>query len=414
MERNAVSGKHWLASFAVLLAAMLSSCSNGERVEADAVNQTARAAVEPADSGTLVKAVRRNLQRTVSISSELVPFQEIDVYAKEAGYIRELSVDYGTRVKKGQVMALLEIPELEELLRQDEQEVSAASHAVTGLEHDLERTQAEHHTVHLQYERLHNVAETQPGLIPQQQVDDVQGKDLASEARVAAAESAVSTAKSQLTAVKAQMGQHEALFAYSRITAPFDGVVTKRYANLGALMQRATTSSLNVLPLVRLAEDDLLRLTIPVPELYVRYIHLGAPVEVRIGSLKQSFSGKIARLASSLAQDTRTMHTEVDVRNPRGVLVPGMYAEAVVTLEEKPNALIIPIDAVEHPDSEPEVRVLDPAQKGATRPVKLGVRTSEYVEVLSGLREGEQVYVAAGDGSSGARPQSTSGWGLSR
>lgn len=411
MKRDAAGPKRLLAAFAVLLAAVLGSCS--KEAPAEAVDQAARAAIAPADSGKLVKAVRRNLQRTASISSELVPFQEIDVYAKEAGYVRELSVDYGTRVKKGQVMAVLEIPELEMRLRQDGEEISAASHRVTGLEHDLERTQAEHHTIHMQYERLRSVAETQPGLIPQQEIDEVQGKDLASEARVEAAASAVSTAKSQLAGVQAQMAQHQAVFAYTRITAPFDGVVTNRYANLGTLMQRATASSTDILPLVKLAEDDQLRLKIPVPEMYVRYVHVGEPVDIRVPSLNWSLSGKVARVASRLAEGTRTMHTEVDVPNPRGLLVAGMYVDAIVTLEEKPKVLVIPLDAVEHADSEPVVRVLNGEHKAEIRAIQLGVRTSEYVEVISGLRTGEQVFVAAAD-ESGIPAQPTGGWGLSR
>ena len=106
------------------------------------------------------------------------------------------------------------------------------------------------------------------------------------------------------------------LFDYARITAPFAGVVTQRYANLGTLMQAGTSSSTQAMPLVRLSQDDLFRLVIPVPESYVRYIHIGDPVDVRIPALNKTFPGKVARFSVDVKADTRTMHTEVDVPNP--------------------------------------------------------------------------------------------------
>ena len=118
------------------------------------------------------------------------------------------------------------------------------------------------------------------------------------------------------------------LFDYSKITAPFAGVVTQRFANLGTLMQAGTSSSTQAMPLVRLSEDDLFRLVIPVPESYVQYIHLGDPVSVNVPSLNRTFPGKVARFSVDVREDTRTMHTEVDVLNPDRVLLPGLYAEA--------------------------------------------------------------------------------------
>ena len=97
------------------------------------------------------------------------------------------------------------------------------------------------------------------------------------------------------------------------ITAPFAGVVTERYANLGALVQAGTASSTQAMPVVKLSEDDLFRLVIPVPESYVRYIRVGDPVEVRVPSLNQTFPGKVARFSVDVKESTRTMHTEVDV-----------------------------------------------------------------------------------------------------
>jgi multidrug efflux pump subunit AcrA (membrane-fusion protein) len=208
----------------------------------------------------------RPISRQLTVSSELVPFQEIDVYAKESGYIRDLRVDYGTRVQKGELMAVLEIPRLETLLAQDAAAIRRVNDQVTHAEHELSRFKAQYNVAHLQYTRLKGVSETRPGLVAQQEIDDAQGKDLSAEAQAEAGESALLEPKSQLDVAKAKEQQDKVLFEYSRITAPYAGVVTRRYANLGTLMQAGTSSSTQAMPLVRLSQDDLFRLVIPVPE----------------------------------------------------------------------------------------------------------------------------------------------------
>ena len=138
------------------------------------------------------------MMRQITISSELVPFQEIDVYAKEAGYVKDLLVDYGSRVQKGQLMAVLEIPELEVQLKQDAAAIQSAGERVSRAHHELNRLEAEHHVAHLQADRLTGVAKTRPGLVAQQEIDDAQGKDLALEAQMEAGKSALQAAESDL------------------------------------------------------------------------------------------------------------------------------------------------------------------------------------------------------------------------
>jgi RND family efflux transporter MFP subunit len=343
----------------------------------------------------VVQVARRNLQNTLSVSSELVPFQQIDVFAKEAGFVKELSVDWGTHVKAGQVMAVLEIPELERQLEEDQAAIQDASGQVSRHQDEVERVQAQYNVAHLQYTRLAAVAKSRPGLVAQQEVDDWQAKDLASEAQLDAARSALESAKGQLARAQARLRRSEAIFEYSKITAPFDGVVTQRYANLGTLMQSGTNSSTQALPLVQLSQDDLYRLVIPVAESYVRYIRIGDPVEVRAPSLKRSFSGKVARFSVQVAYDTRTMHTEVDVPDPQRVLAPGVYAEATLTLARKEHALAAPQEAINLEGGERSVWVVGASNRLEKRPVAIGVDTPDYVEILSGLREG--AWVVAGE-----------------
>jgi RND family efflux transporter MFP subunit len=342
----------------------------------------------------VAKVTRRPLQRELTISSELVPFQEIDVYAKESGFVKNLYVDYGSHVKQGQVMATLEIPELQASLEQDEAEIKADRNDVTRSQHEVERYKAQYNALHLEYTRLNSVFQSQPGLVAQQEVDDAQSKDLAASSQVDASEAALDSATSRLAAAQAKLAHDKALFDYSRITAPFAGVVTQRYANLGTLMQSGTNSSTQALPLVKLSQDDLFRLVIPVPESYVRFIRIGDPVQVRVPSLDQTFPGKVARFSVDVREDTRTMHTEVDVPNPKRVLVPGLYAEATLTLERNDKALSVPLQAISHQTDKVSVFVVGLDGAIVIRPVTLGIQTANDTEVLSGLSEGEQVVVS--------------------
>jgi RND family efflux transporter MFP subunit len=342
----------------------------------------------------VTKATRKSLQRQITLSSELVPFQEIDVYAKESGFVKNLYVDYGTRVRAGQLMATLEIPELEAQLQEDQAAIKNATDEVARAQHELKRYRAQYKVLHLEYTRLNGVFQSQPGLVAQQEVDDAQGKDLAAAAQVDAGEAALAAAQSSLLVSKSKLIHDQALFDYSHITAPFAGVVTERYANLGTLMQAGTGSSTQVLPLVRLSQDNLFRLVIPVPESDVRYIAVGDPVNVLVPSLGRTFPGKVARFSVDVREDTRTMHTEVDVPNPDRILLPGVYAEATLALEKKSNVLALPLEAVSYMGSLASIDVVNSAGEIETRQVKLGLRTPNEVEVESGLQEGEEVVVS--------------------
>ena len=385
------------------LAAGLISCGAGAK-------ETAGAAQAP-EVG-VVRAGRQNLERTLVVSSELVPFQQIDVYAKESGFVQKLNVDYGTHVKAGDVMAVLEIPELQMQLDEDEAAIKDAEGQAARNQDELNRVEAEQKVTHLQYSRLDQVAKTRPGLIAQQEIDDWEGKDLAVQAQVAAAQSNLQSAESQLVRYQAKRRHDQVFFDYSKITAPFSGVVTKRYANLGTLMQSGVSSSTQALPLVQLSEDDkfrlvipvaesyvpeirmgcrAFRLVIPVPESYVPEIRIGDGVRVRVASLNRSFPGRVARFSVDVEEDTRTMHTEVDVPNPEGVLMPGMYAEATLTLERREGVVALPPEAVITEGDKSTVWMVDGSGKAQPREVTLGVETPARIEVVSGLSAGDLV-----------------------
>lgn len=388
----------WLAC-AAMIAAALSSCGRDDVARAGGTNSK----VNSLPVVAVTKVARRPLARYLTISSELVPFQEIDVYAKESGFVSKLYVDYGSHVKSGQLMAVLEIPELQALLQEDQASIRSMADQATDAEHELGRIEAQYTVAHLQYDRLNNVAKSKPGLVAQQEVDDAQGKDLAGAAQVEAAKSRLQAAQSQLAVAQSKLAHDQALYDYSKITAPFTGVVTQRYANYGTLMQGGTNST-QALPLVRLSQEDLFRLVIPVPESYVRYIKIGDPVNVHVPSLDRDFPGKVARFSVDVTGSTRTMHTEVDVPNPKGVLIPGIYAEAALTLDRRGDALVVPLQAVNQEGNKASVLIVGQSNVIQNREITLGIQTENDAEVLAGLEDGDTVVISD---RSGLRPGET-------
>ena len=390
-RRNAISRKSRrlaaisLTSIGFCVCLWLTSCSGSSNKPVEASG---------ADRVGVANVVKKSLGEQLTLSSELVPFQEIDVYAKESGYVKKLAVDYGTHVKAGEVMAVLEIPELEAQLEEDQAQIKNASNEVVRAQHELGRYQAQYKALHLEYTRLNGVFQSQPGIVAQQEVDDAQGKDLAAASQVDAGQAAQDAAQSQLSVAKARLAHDQSLFDYSKITAPFSGVVTDRYANLGTLMQAGTGSSTQAMPLVRLSEDDLFRLVIPVPESYVRFIRVGDPVDVRVPSLNRTFPGKVARFSVDVRADTRTMHTEVDVKNPNGLMVPGLYAEAQLKFDQRVDVPAVPVQALNREGDKTTVLVVDSSGVLQDRPVEIGTETNSDAEILSGLSVGEQVVVS--------------------
>ncbi len=377
-----------LLAAALIGLVLLSSC--GRREKPPAKDQAVAAEI----SVGVIKVGRKDLSRSLTQSSELVPFQEIDVYAKVSGYIRDLNVDYGSHVTANQTLATLEIPELQAQLRQDDAAIKNASEQIGHAQKEVSRVEAQHDVLQAYFSRLDGVAKSKPGLVAQQEVEDAHAKDLATEAQVEAAKTSVASAESLLAQAQAKREHDQVLFDYSKITAPFAGVVTQRFANLGALVQAGTSSSTQAMPIVRLSEDDKFRLVIPVPESYVHVIRIGDPVSVMVPSLNRTFPGTIARFAVDVREDTRTMHTEVDVLNPNRQLVAGMYAQATITVERKQNSIAVPIQAVSQQGDRAIVLVVTPSNKIEIRPVTLGIQTATDAEILSGLQEGEMLVVS--------------------
>ena len=186
------------------------------------------------------------------------------------------------------------------------------------------------------------------------------------------------------------------MYAYARITAPFDGVVTELHAYTGALLPAGTSSNIGSSALCRLSQNNLLRLVIPVPERAVPDVHLGQTIAVKVSALNKSFPGKIVRFSDQIDTQTRTMHTEVEVPNPSYELVPGMYASVQIPVHKAGNALTVPVQAIQATgDGRGAVLVVNSNNKIERRTVAVGIQTATDAEILSGLKEGELVIFGA-------------------
>jgi len=370
----------WIAFF---FAVILAGCGQTRSNPDDPAN---------APHVAVVKVARKNLSNTLEIASEFQPFQEIDIYAKVSGYIQKLNVDWGTHVSQGQLLAVLEIPELQQQLQLDEAAVHRSEQDLARANEELSRAQSTYNVTHLTYTRLANVQKTRPELVAQEEIDESQGKDLEANAGVSSAKDAVGASEQELIGSKAALDRDRAMFAYARITAPFTGVVTRIDAYTGALLPAGTSSNKGDQALCRLSQNDLLRLVIPLPERAVGDIHIGETVAVRVSTNNDRFDGKIVRFSGQIDTQTRTMYTEVDVPNPKYVLVPGMYAGVQIPLYTAQDVLTAPTQAVQASgEDHGTVLVVNSENRIEKRDVNLGLQTSTDDEIVAGLKEGELV-----------------------
>jgi len=374
-----VLGASWLV--------LLDSCGSPER---KAEEQSG----VPEPAVAVAKAVIEDLSRKVVLTAEFVPFQEVDIMAKVSGYVKEIRVDVGDHVRQGDTLATIEIPEMQDDITRAQATIDQAEAEVTGARDEVRRAESSHDIAHLSYQRLAGVVQERPGLVAQQEIDDAHSRDLGAEAQLAGANSKLAAALQRVGVTRAELARVKTMLAYTKVTAPFAGVITKRFANTGSMIQAGTASQTQAMPVVRLSENSLLRLILPVPESDVSLVHVGQGLMVRVPTLNRSFPGKVARFSDRVQLSTRTMDTEVDVANPGFTLIPGMYAEVDFTTESRNHALTVPVAAVDlSAGSETSGQVLTISSDGVleARSVSLGLQTADSFEVRGGLQAGDMV-----------------------
>jgi RND family efflux transporter MFP subunit len=366
-----------LAAMAGLIT--MTSCSRNAAASNDGAAQK-----EDARTVAVTKVTRGDIAKSVMLTAEFMPWQQVEVHAKVSGYVQKMNVDVGDHAKMGDVLAILEIPEIDQELIQAKASILTAQQEVKSIEAEFDETT-------LLAGRINDAAKQNKDLIAQQDIDNANDTNRANEAKLAAA-------KQRVAEAQANAARLQALVNYAQVTAPFDGVVTRRYADVGALVeagtvQSGTGSNSDSMPIVSFAQLNILRLEFPVPEADFSYVHVGDTVDVDMLSMGKHFQGKVARFAQKVDMSTRTMLTEVDVPNPDFIYAPGMYATVRLYLAQQKNVLTIPIQSISSGDT-PSVMVVKD-NKISRQNVTVGLESPEQAEILSGLEEGDLVVVGS-------------------
>ena len=307
-----------------------------------------------------VRPQRGEVVRNLSLPGDVIGRSEADLYAKVTGYLASIEVDKGDWVTKGQLLATIEVPELEQRVK---------------------RARANLAVRRVTYERLQRVWSTDHRLLAREDVDVALG---------------------QYQQAQAAVEELAARFGYTKIVAPFDGVITARYVDPGALIETNGHASgsgtaaehrqrSGPLPVLSLAEIDRLRVYVYVPEDETALVRRGQSATLQLREFPgRTFTGEVARFATALDLATRTMLTEIDLDNRNHEIYPGMYADVTLQLERHPDALRVPATAVGHSGDQSFVFVV---RNGilTTVPVTAGIASGEWIEVRSGLSGDESV-----------------------
>ena len=302
------------------------------------------------------------------------------------------------------MVAVLEVPEYVEELAHATAGERKTELDVVRAKSEVKRAESAYQIRKISFERLAQVSKAQPRLVAQQEVDITAAQLREAEGQWESAKAAQAATEQQVVVASATKDRVRTMMKYLQISAPFAGVVTKRYAHPGAMIQAGTASQSQAMPVVRISQTNQLRMVLPIPESAVSHVRLGGPVEVRVDVLKQVIQGRVARFSGRLDASTRTMETEVDIDNRAGNVIPGMFGTASIVLETRRDALAVPVQAVSGHNTKPTVFVLNNARKLEERAVTLGLETPVLLEVSSGVEEGELVVLGNRGGLKPGKP----------
>jgi RND family efflux transporter MFP subunit len=326
---------------------------------------------------TVVTPERGAVSRDLSLTATVEAYEQVLLYAKVSGYVKSLPVDIGDHVSKDQVLATLEVPELQQQYVQE-------SGTLTERRAQLRKAEAEAGLAETIFVR--SKALRAKDAITQQEMEEAS-------AQYDTAKAGVEVALSQKRSAEARLTELNDLIAYAQITAPFDGIVTRRFVDRGALMQAATSNN-NITPVVTVARIDLVRVFVDVPEPSAPYVHRGAPATLEVAAITDhKFEGSVTRYADALDPATRTMRTEVDLPNEDAALRPGMYGNLAIALEDRADALSLPRSVVHQDDRGAFIYVLQNG-KAVARRVQLGLQSDQRVEIVDGVNDGVHVISA--------------------
>jgi membrane fusion protein, multidrug efflux system len=333
----------------------------------------------PVVSMEVTKVVAQRVEKATNLPGELRPFQAVDLHAKVTGFVESVNVDRGSRVKAGDVLAVLVAPEIEARRAEAEARIATA-------QAELSEAEARRAASESTYEKLAEASKT-PGVVAGNDVVLAQKAVEANQARVDALQKSVLSSQAALRAV-------EETLKYLRVTAPFDGVISQRFADPGSLVGPEASQRM---PLFHIEQVHRLRLVAPVPEAYTQSIRIGNRVHFTVPAFpEQTFSGIVARPAFAVNSETRTMPVEADVDNSSGKLAPGMYAEIAWPVSRGGESLFVPASAIKATTERIFViRVVD--GKADWVDVRRGVTEGDKVEVFGDLKAGDTIVGRATD-----------------
>jgi len=369
--------------FAMVMAVALSiwigaGCNSAPSVSAEAAGEQGPAAVP---SVSIAKVTLRPLNFVVSLPGELQPYEAVAVYPKVTGFIKTISVDRGSRVQQGQVLAQLEAPEIVA-------QKAAAEAKLESVKNQQIEAQAKLAGDQDTYQRL-KVASATPGVISDNELEIAQKVAEADSARVVGLQNTAQAAQASLHSA-------EVMESYLRITAPFDGIVTQRNVHPGALVGPAGGGN-SQLPMLQIQQISHLRLVVAVPEAYVAGVIQGAKVNFSVPAFPdRNFSGTVARVSDSLDAKTRTMPVELDVPNSSWALAPGMFPTVAWPVHRPQPSLLVPQSSVVRSmQGSYVIRVRNGVTEWVT--VKQGINSDSNVEVFGDLHAGDQVVLQASE-----------------
>jgi RND family efflux transporter MFP subunit len=345
--------------------------------------------IEP-DSRPSVDVVyprRLTVAQRLQTNATLAPFEVADLFAKVTGYLSDVRVDIGDHVKEGQVLAVIDLPEMEKQLAEDEAQLASKQSALETARRQVVHDRANRTLQDITLQR--QAALFKDGWVPAQMLDQNSANTAIAKADLGVAKANRTLAAHQIDLAAATVEKTKTLLAYTQIVAPFDGVVARRLVNRGDLVQPPTGTLMT--PLFTVQRIDIIRVFCDVPENDVPQLHIGDPAVIKpIGFNGKPFIGKVTRSSLRLDPGTRNMRTEIDLPNPKERLYPGMYAEVSLEMNRHADALTVPAAAV---GSDGDGNFVDTiTDNRVTRlAIKTGLTDNGRIEVTTGLAEATPV-----------------------
>jgi RND family efflux transporter MFP subunit len=339
----------------------------------------------------------------VILPGNVQAFTDSPIYARSSGYLKQWFVDIGGRVKAGQQLAIIEAPELDQQVTQAKATIQQAQAALDQAIANEQQGKANEELARVNADRWKNLVAK--GAVSRQENDQYQAQYQAQAANLNALEQAIAAARSNITADQANLGRLQEMQAYEIVKAPFDGIVTARNIDVGALINAGNGGPAQ--ELFHMASTAKLRVYVSIPQADSRAAVAGLKCYLTLTEFPgRKFPGELVRTSGAIDQTTRTLLTEVDVDNGAGELRPGAYAEVHLMIPEGSRSLIVPVSVLMFRSEGLRVGVVRDGNKAELVPVILGKDYGNEVEVVSGLGENDLVITNPPDSlASGATVQ---------